>query len=169
MPPDNPPLRIRPARPADAAPLTRLLNDIIAAGGTTAMEEPLTEGGLTDYFLSGPDVWCCHVAEEASTGEPVGFQAVCRYPDLPSGWGDIATFARRAPKLPGVGTALFPRTVAAARACALVAINAAIRADNASGLAYYEKMGFRTYRTLAAVPLADGTPVDRILKRYDLA
>ncbi len=169
MPPADPLFCIRPGRPADAAPLTRLLNEIIAAGGTTAMEEPLTQDGFADYFLTGPEVFCCQVAEDAATGEPLGFQAVCRYPDLPPGWGDIATFVRRAPRLPGIGTALFPHTVAAAKACALVAINAAIRADNVGGLAYYEKIGFRTYRTLAGVPLGDGTPVDRILKRYDLA
>ncbi len=169
MPPADPLFCIRPGRAADAPALARLLNEIIAAGGTTAMEAPLTEDGFADYFLTGPDVICCQVAALNATGEPVGFQAVCRYPDLPSGWGDIATFARRAPKLPGIGTALFPHTVAAARACALVAINAAIRADNTGGLAYYKNIGFRTYRTLAGVPLRDGTPVDRILKRYDLA
>jgi len=169
MPPADPLFRIRPGRSDDAPPLTRLLNEIIAAGGTTAMEEALTEDGFAAYFLTGPDVLCCHVAELNATGEPVGFQAVCHYPDLPAGWGDIATFARRAPKLPGIGTALFPRTVAAAGSRSLIAINAAIRADNTGGLAYYDKMGFRTYRTLAAVPLRDGTPVDRILKRYDLA
>jgi hypothetical protein len=40
--------------------------------------------------------------------------------------------------------------------------------DNRVGLAFYEKMGFRTYETLRRVPLRDGTPVDRILKRYDV-
>ena len=66
------------------------------------------------------------------------------------------------------GTALFERTKAAARALGLVAIGATIRADNHSGLPFYEKMGFRTYDVARAVPLGDGTPVDRIRKRYDL-
>jgi L-amino acid N-acyltransferase YncA len=159
---------IRAARPADAAPLARLLNAIIHAGGTTAMEDPFTDQAFADYFLTGSGVLSCFVAE-AETGEAIGFQAVCRYDGLPEGWGDIATFARREPKIAGVGRALFPSTVRAARQRSLVAINAAIRADNTGGLAYYEKIGFATYDRLAAVPLRDGTPVDRILKRYDLA
>lgn len=167
MPPD-PPFRVRAARPPDAPSLTLLLNTIIAAGGTTAMETPLTEAGFADTFLTGPEVFSCVVAEGVADGALLGFQAVCRYPDLPEGWGDIATFTRRAPRLPGVGTALFPLTVRAAGARPLVALNAAIRADNAGGLAYYAKMGFVPYGRLAAVPLRDGTPVDRILKRYDV-
>jgi len=72
------------------------------------------------------------------------------------------------PKLPGVGTALFAVTRMRARELGLIAINAAIRVDNRSGLAFYEKMGFRTYRTLHDVPLSDGTPIDRVLKRFDV-
>jgi hypothetical protein len=42
---------------------------------------------------------------------------------------------RRSPRLPGVGAALFPATCAVAETLGLVAINAAIRADNVPGLA----------------------------------
>jgi ribosomal protein S18 acetylase RimI-like enzyme len=70
------------------------------------------------------------------------------------------------PKTPGVGTALFAASRTLAADLGVVAINATIRADNRGGLAYYEKMGFRTYRTLEAVKLQDGRAVDRILKRY---
>lgn len=44
--------------------------------------------------------------------------------------------------------------------------NATIRADNAGGLAYYARMGFQDYAVARGVPLADGTPVDRISRRY---
>ncbi len=153
----------------DAGHLSSILNEIIGLGGTTAMETPLSEAEFSRYFLIGPDVFACYVAEDATNGEPVGFQALTRHPELPEGWADIATFARQRPRLPGVGTALFAVTRSMARDLGLVAINAAIRADNHSGLTYYERMGFQTYRTLPAIPLRDGTPVDRILKRYDIA
>jgi RimJ/RimL family protein N-acetyltransferase len=96
----------------------------------------------------------------------VGFQSLSIYGNPPNGTADIATFARMNPKTKGVGTALFPATRIAAEALGLELINATIRADNVSGLAYYGKMGFETYDRLVRVPLLDGTPVDRIKKRF---
>ncbi len=159
---------VRPAHGGDAPALCRLLNAIIRIGGTTAYETPLETAEFAEHFLTGPRVLCCFVAEDAE-GAPCGFQALETNPELPEGWGDIATFARPEPKLPGVGTALFAATRARARALGLIAINATIRADNAGGLAYYARMGFEDYRVAKAVPLADGTPVDRISKRCPLA
>jgi L-amino acid N-acyltransferase YncA len=161
-------LIVREASTSDAVPLANILNAIIEAGGTTAMEAPLNAVEFTEHFLCGSDVISCAVAVDPANSEPVGFQALKRYADLPKAWADIATFARMKRKLPGVGTALFAATKAKARKLGLVTINAAIRADNRVGLAFYEKMGFRTYEMLRRVPLKDGTPVDRILKRYDV-
>jgi RimJ/RimL family protein N-acetyltransferase len=159
-------IRIRDAVPDDALPLTDLLNVIIRIGGTTAFETPLTPEDFAGYFLHGPSFLVCFVAEDATTGEVLGFQSLTRNPDLPADWGDITTFSRREPPTRGVGTALFARTRIRAAELGLAAINTRIRADNPGGLAYYEKMGFRTYAVDWAVPLRDGTPVDRISKRY---
>ncbi len=161
-------LMVRAGIAKDARYLCPMLNEIIGRGGTTAMETPLSETEFTRYFLLGPDVFACHVAEDPTSGEPVGFQALTRHPELPEGWADIATFTHQRPRLPGVGTGMFAVTRSILRKLGLVAVNAAIRADNRGGLAYYEKMGFETYRTLPAIPLQNGTPVDRILKRYDV-
>jgi L-amino acid N-acyltransferase YncA len=158
---------IRKAAPLDAAELADLLNAIIRAGGTTALETELTADGFDDWFISGQYALACHVAE--ADGTLFGFQSLSLYGDPPPGWADIATFARMAPRLKGVGTALFPATRKAAQDLGLRAINATIRADNVSGLAYYEKMGFETYHRVKQVPLSDGTPVDRLKKRYRLA
>jgi RimJ/RimL family protein N-acetyltransferase len=164
----TPRIRVRSSVSADAEPLCELLNEIIRVGGTTAYETPFSVSGFIESFLQGPDFICCFVAEDAITGTVAGFQSLERIDDLPQGWADIGTFARTWPKVPGVGTALFAATRTTASDLGLVAINAAIRADNLGGLAFYEKMGFRTYATLPKVPLKDGTPVDRILKRYDV-
>jgi RimJ/RimL family protein N-acetyltransferase len=89
------------------------------------------------------------------------------YSNPPKGLADIATFARTSPKIRGVGSALFPATrAAAAEEFGLEFVNATIRADNGSGLAYYAKMGFEIYDRLVQIPLLDGTPVDRIKKRF---
>jgi L-amino acid N-acyltransferase YncA len=159
---------VRPARPEDAPALCKLLNEIIRIGGTTAHETPFEVAGFAEQFLHGPGCLGCLLAEEAAGGPPLGFQALERHGGLPEGWADIATFARPEPKVPGVGRALFAATVERARALGLMAINAMIRADNAGGLAYYARMGFEQYAVARAVPLADGTPVDRLSKRYRL-
>lgn len=161
-------LIVRAAATENAGSLVNILNEIIRVGGTTAMEEPLSQAEFRKYFQHGSNFLSCYVAKYVTTHELVGFQALGRPPELPDNWADIATFARISPKLPGVGTALFAVTSLKARELGLVAINAAIRADNHGGLAFYEKMGFKTYSTLRAVPLKDGTPIDRVLKRYDV-
>ena len=68
----------------------------------------------------------------------------------------------------GVGTALFAETRARARALGLRAIDATIRADNAGGLAFYDRLGFVDHGVVPGVPLKDGTPIDRRTKRHTL-
>lgn len=160
------PFSIRQAQPGDVAALVELLNEIIGAGGTTAIEEPLTDADFEHWFLSGPDCMACHVAVTPDFSI-AGFQALERTSRLPDGWADIATFTRR-PRIPGVGSALFPVTREFARTAGFTTINATIRADNEGGLAYYAKLGFVDYSIAAGVPLLDGTPVDRLSKRYNL-
>ena len=158
---------IRPARPEDMGQMADLLNEIIRIGGTTAFEEPVTPGMLEDWYLNA-DAYCCHVAVD-SAGNIAGFQALETSNAYGAGIGEISSFARQTPKTPGAGTALFKATEQAARAANLTAINAKIRADNVPGLAYYTKMGFQDHGVIPDVPLKDGTPVDRVLKRYKIA
>jgi L-amino acid N-acyltransferase YncA len=159
-------MHVRRTVSADAEELSDLLNEIIRAGGTTALETPLSAAEFADWFIDGKFALVCHVAEwERSL---VGFQSLSLYGDPPKGFADIATFARMNSKIRGVGSALFPATRAAAEELRLEFINATIRADNISGLAYYAKMGFETYDRLVQVPLLDGTPVDRIKKRFTI-
>lgn len=161
-------LTVRAVMSADAPSLATLLNAVIAAGGTTALETPFTAETLDQAYLTGPDVHCCFVAVDGTTGRLEGFQTLGRSPDLPANIGDIATFARIDGKQRGVGTALFAATRARARDLGLVSINATIRADNAGGLRFYTKQGFADHAVKTAIPLQDGTLVDRIQKRYAL-
>ena len=163
----NPDLVIRPASRHDTVELCTLLNDIIRLGGTTAIEEELSEQAFGDYFLHGDHHICCFVAIDEA-GTIAGFQALEHHPELPSDWADIATFARGKPKVPGVGTALFAKTRLYASQKGIFAINATIRADNAGGLAFYDKMGYQSYSVNKAVRLSDGTCVDRISKRFSV-
>ena len=160
-------LRVRPTVRADAPALADLLNEIIAAGGTTAYETPFTPAAFADAHIDGPAVITSMIAEDED-GRPMGFQILLASDKLELGWGDIGTFARRGSAMRGIGSALFAATKAAAIAAGLNVINATIRADNSGGLAFYAKIGFVDYAVARAVPLADGTPVDRISRRYEL-
>ncbi|MBB2750887.1 UNVERIFIED_ORG: L-amino acid N-acyltransferase YncA [Rhizobium aethiopicum] len=105
-------MHIRKAVSSDAGELSALLNEIIRAGGTTALETPLSAAEFADWFIDGEFPLACHVAEHNRS--LVGFQSLSLYGDLPKGVADIATFARMKPKTAGVGSALFPATLAAA-------------------------------------------------------
>ena len=158
---------VRPVTRADAPALAELLNAVIRAGGTTALEAEFTPEALDVAYLTGPTVHCCHVAVDAD-GDPAAFQTLGRYPGLPDDVGDIATFARIDRKQSGAGSALFAATKARAPELGHSAIHATIRADNTGGLAFYTKLGFADHGVTKAVPLADGTPVDRVHKRFNL-
>lgn len=159
-------LTVRPVRATDAAELADLLNKIIARGGTTALETPYTAEELAQAYLNGPSVLCCFVAE--ADGRLLGFQTLGRQDFLPDHIGDIGTFAQVGGTQRGIGSALFAATCARARAIGLTAINATIRGDNTGGLTFYSRMGFVDHEVVPAVPLKDGTPVDRIRKRFTL-
>lgn len=158
---------IRPVQDVDAPILADLLNEIIARGGTTALEEPFTPEALADEMLTGPDVICCFVAQ-GDDGGLGGFQSLLRSRALPDGVGDIATFSRLGWAQRGIGSRLFAATRQAATRTGLVAINATIRADNLGGLAFYTRLGFTDEGISRAVPLRDGTPIDRVSKRHIL-
>ena len=130
--------------------MAALLNEIIAIGGTTAFEDPLTQEDMLAWYIESERLYCCHVAVD-DANKISGFQSLDRNDDYPLGIGDIATFARQSPLVKGVGTALFQATQTFARQANLAAINAKIRADNVSGLAYYSKMGFQDYSVVSGV------------------
>lgn len=158
-------IRVVAARLEDAPELAALINGVIAQGGTTAHEMPFTAENFARYFLGGPDFISCFKAMDQDN-VALGFQTLGRDKHLPQDWGDIGTFAKVGCVQKGVGSALFAATSRFARETGIPVINATIRADNAGGLAYYTKMGFLDYAVARAVPLKDGTPVDRISKKF---
>jgi len=162
-------ISVRPVSSSDAAELAELLNAIIARGGTTALETPYTPEHLDEVYLTGPDVLCCFVAVDEATGRIEGFQTLGRADHLDADWGDIGTFSRLGGTQRGIGTALFEATKAGATELGMAGINATIRADNEGGLAFYAKQGFVDHSVDRAVPLKDGTPIDRINKRHRLS
>jgi len=62
------------------------------------------------------------------------------------GWGVIGTYVALDTGRKGNGKQLFDATFAFAQQAGLSDIDATIGAENAQGIAYYEAMGFQTYR-----------------------
>ncbi len=153
---------VRQAVVNDAVAMTDLINAVIAAGGKTAHETPMTATEVQDHFIDGPDVLSSVVAEEA--GMIIGWQSVGWWHDDPH----IGTFVLPGLQAKGVGTALFVATLADLKNGKLDRIIAWIRADNAPGLAYYARIGFRDIGGDPGFALSDGTVVGRIHRRFDL-
>ncbi len=159
--------RVRPAALGDALQMTKLLNAVIAAGGTTAHQTPLVVDEMFSRYIRPENNISCHVA--ISNGRLSGFQSLVWADDaMPEGWAIIATFVAFYRAKMGIGQKLFSATRFAAKAAEVKTIYATIRADNVGGLKYYSGLGFTNYDVLKQIPLNDGTPVDRIRKRFDL-
>lgn len=160
-------IRVRPAMQLDTASMARLLNEIIKIGGTTALVRPVTGQDISDWMGFAPERSAWQVALD--DGERVvGFQWITTNESLPPDAAEIATFVQVGQTGLGIGSALFSATAKAAKELGYVWIRANIRADNEGGLTYYQSRGFRDYAVIEGYELADGTTVDKRLKRYDL-
>lgn len=160
-------IRVRPAMQLDTASMARLLNEIIEIGGTTALVRPVTGQDIAEWMTIIPDRASWHVALDAQE-RVVGFQWIEPNAQLPPQAAEIATFVQVGQTGLGIGSALFSATAKAAKALGYVWIRANIRADNEGGLTYYQSRGFRDYAVIEGYTMADGTVVDKRLKRYDL-
>ena len=158
---------VRPATPQDAAAMSDLQNRIIRIGGTTAHEVEHDAGFVAVHYINGPEVICCHLAEDDSG--LIGFQSMGRNDALSMGWGDIGSYVSPDRQRTGAGAALFAATLVAARAAGVRMINATIRADNAPGLGYYSRRGFVDYASEPDYRLQDGRRVGRISKRFEVS
>ena len=154
---------VRPALLQDAQGMIDVINPLILQGGTTAISEIYSLEEQKAFLLGLGPRSACHVAVDG--GRVIGFQSIEPHDALPPDVVDIATFVRLGEKGRGVGARLTGATAEAARKLGYVAINATIRADNAEGLAFYTKMGFRDHAIARAKPLKDGKRVDRLSKR----
>ncbi|WP_210162659.1 GNAT family N-acetyltransferase [Pleomorphomonas koreensis] len=124
-----------------------VLRDIIAAWKS---DRPSSAEHVRTYYVEHPNRIECLVAV-SQQGDILGFQSLQRATDgnpwgVTPGWGFIGTYVKLDSGRRGIGTALFAATRDAARKAGLPSIDATIGEHNDLGLAYYEAMGFRTYR-----------------------
>lgn len=160
-------IHVRRAIALDAPSMARLLNEIIAEGGTTALTRQIAAKDIGDWMAHDADRSAWHVAVDSGE-KVVGFQWIAPSPDLPPDAIDIATFVQMGQTGLGIGSRLFEATKSAAKAMGYRWINANIRADNEGGLVYYQSRGFVDYGRIEGYRLESGQIVDKSLKRYDL-
>ncbi len=160
-------ITVRKAIALDAGSMARLLNDIIAEGGTTTMTRQVTSQDVQDWMDYDPSQSAWHVALD-SQEQVQGFQWIEPRTGLPTEACDIATFVRIGKTGLGIGSVLFDATRKAAEELGYMWINANIRADNEGGLIYYQSRGFRDYGRLEDYALDSDQIVDKVLKRYDI-
>ena len=140
-------MNIRDAVLADVDQMSAFLKELTAAG---KRKRPDDADFVRTYYIGDPHKIRCSVAEENDV--VLGFQSLTLAQSgnpwgVEPGWGIIGTHIRPCAARRGVGRALFAVTRKAAEAAAIAHIDASIATDNADALAYYEAMGFRTYRT----------------------
>ncbi len=155
-------MKTRQATIDDAADISAFLKELVDLGKRT---RPWEEAFVRDHYIANPDGIRCSVAVD-DDGMILGMQALSRATEgnaygVTPGWGIIGTHVKPSAARRGVGKALFAATIKAAMDAGIRSIDASIGAANAEGLAYYEAMGFHTYRTpdrkickLFEVPLA---------------
>ncbi len=142
-------IKVRQAVQDDAQAMSDILGPILASWNSP---RPFSVDHVTANYIEHADGLGCHVATGAG-GEVLGFQSLLFASagnafDLPVGYGIIGTYVNPKAQGTGVGRALFDASLRAAKAAGIEKIDATIGADNAAGLAYYEAIGFRTYKTL---------------------
>ncbi|WP_049644401.1 GNAT family N-acetyltransferase [Candidatus Rhodobacter oscarellae] len=138
---------IRDAVVGDVEQMSAFLKELTASG---KRKSPDDEAFVAAHYIDAPGKIRCSVADDE--GSVLGFQSLQRAEDgnkwgVEPGWGVIGTHIRPSAARRGVGRALFAVSRKAAEVASITAIDATIAADNPEALAYYEAMGFRTYRT----------------------
>ena len=138
---------IRDAVLGDVEQMSGFLKELTASGKRTS---PDSESFVRANYIEDPGKIRCSVAEE--NGIVLGFQSLKRAEaenqyGVEAGWGIIGTHIRPSAARRGVGRALFAVSRKAAEDASVKKIDASIANDNPEALAYYEAMGFRTYRT----------------------
>ncbi|WP_136443439.1 GNAT family N-acetyltransferase [Pacificoceanicola onchidii] len=155
-------LETRDMLPEDVPACVRIINHIIAQGGTTAHEDRFTEDLFEGQYRLGPPVRSVVLSE----GRVVGFQVA--FLDTP-GHYSIGSFTDRENPVKGAGYALFEKTLSDCRKRGGDAILAKITSDNTGGLIFYDRLGFVDDHVIEKDHMRpDGTRVDRIVKRFAL-
>ncbi len=144
-------IKTRNATNDDAQCMSEILTEILIMQGSDRPRDPKF---IAEFYIEHPDNIQCTIAQN-SKGIILGFQILKRASEnnqygVTPGWGIIGTYVKLDAGRQGIGSSLFATTLRAAKEAGLTKIDATIGKDNKLGLAYYEAMGFVTYRTTSS-------------------
>lgn len=128
--------------------MSNVLRPILASWNS---KRPSSPDHVIANYIEHPDRLRCSVAT-VTDGRILGFQSLKIASEnnpygLPIGWGIIGTYVAAEATGKGIGRALFTASFQAAKAAGIKDIDATIGESNLTGLAYYEALGFQTYKT----------------------
>ena len=159
-------IRIRPIRIEDAEGVVNVLNPLIRAGESTALDRVFSAEEERIFIGAFPARGIFNVAENADDGVIVGFQNVepfATYTDAFAHVGVIGTYVDQSGQRQGIGRLLFEATRLAAKEKAYEKFIAFVRADNVSGLAYYKRIGFEAIGVAKRHVKIKGRYIDEVL------
>ena len=145
-------MKVRPANPLDSEGMSVVLQEILASWKS---DRPYSTEHVRAFYVEHPNRIECSVAI-SDKGDVLGFQSLKLATEgnswgVTPGWGVIGTYVKLGVGRQGIGKALFEATREAARKAKLPSIDASIGEGNSLGLAYYEAVGFRTYRQKSGI------------------
>ena len=165
-------LVVRDVELSDAEQIVGILNPIVEARTYTAFTQPFSSEQERAYISAFPERGVWKVALFPEDRRLVGFQIVEPFGSYTRAFdhvGTIGTYVDLALRRRGIATALFQKTIEAARAKGYEKFFTFVRADNDDALAAYRARGFEILGTARRHAKIDGQYVDEILIERTLA
>ncbi len=156
-------VQIRPATLDDAPGITRVLNGIVAEGGLTALDQPVTLEGERAFLAAlGPRA---QVLVALAQGEIRAFQGI--EPASPfvsmAHVAQLGTYVERAWRNRGLARRLWEQNRADARTLGFRKVSIQVRAGNIGALAFYRRLGFTDIGVARQHVLVQGRYEDEVL------
>jgi L-amino acid N-acyltransferase YncA len=164
-------IRIRPIRVEDAEGVVNVLNPLIRAGESTALDRVFSVAEERIFISAFPGRGIFNVAEKTNDGVIVGFQNVepfATYTDAFAHVGVIGTYVDPSGHRQGIGRLLFEATRLTAKDKGYEKFFAFVRADNVAGLAFYKRNGFEVIGTAKRHAKIKGRYIDQVMIEREL-
>jgi L-amino acid N-acyltransferase YncA len=159
-------IRIRPVRVEDAERVVNVLNPLVQAGESTALDRVFTADEEGIFISEFPARGVFNVAEKTDDGVIVGFQNVepfATYTDAFAHVGVIGTYVDPSGHRQGIGRLLFEATRLKAKDKGYEKFFAFVRADNVAGLAFYKRIGFEVIGIAKRHAKIKGRYIDEVI------
>jgi L-amino acid N-acyltransferase YncA len=159
-------IRIRPVQVEDAKGIVNVLNPLIRAGESTALDRVFTVEEEQGFISAFPARGVFYVAERANDGVITGFQNLepfATYTDAFAHVGIMGTYVDPSGHRQGTGRLLFEATRLAAKDKGYEKFFEFVRADNVGALAFYKRLGFEVIGVAKRHAKIEGRYIDEVM------